>query len=192
MIYLKKFLLLTLALFIAALNFNIFLKPLNLVTGGTQGVTLLLTKLLELSPSLIILLINIITLILSYFTLSKEETKSAIASTFLYPLFVKITSSISFELSKNLLILWSIIAGIICGITGGIIYKLNFSSGGITIINLVIEKYTKIKIALSNFIINSIIILFGIINFGIIKAIYSIIIISIGSYIIHIILKNKV
>ena len=73
-----------------------------------------------------------------------------------------------------------------------IIYKLNFSSGGITIINLVIEKYTKIKIALSNFIINSIIILFGIINFGIIKAIYSIIIISIGSYIIHIILKNKV
>lgn len=192
MIYLKKFLLLTLALFIAALNFNIFLKPLNLVTGGTQGVTLLLTKLLELSPSLIILLINIITLILSYFTLSKDETKSAIASTFLYPLFVKITSSISFELSKNLLILWSIIAGIICGITGGIIYKLNFSSGGITIINLVIEKYTKIKIALSNFIINSIIILFGIINFGIIKAIYSIIIISIGSYIIHIILKNKV
>lgn len=187
----KKYLLLLLWLLLAALNLNLILKPLSLVTGGTQGLAIILNHLLKIKPSTIVLIINVIALIISYFFLSKASTSSAIISTFAYPLFIRLTSfipTITF-LEKHCLIS-SIIAGITCGVTGGFIYKLGFSSGGITIINLLVNKYLKIKIATSNFIINFIIILLGCYYFGFMKTIYSIIVITIGSLIINKVLKK--
>ena len=186
----KKYLLLIICLLFAAINFNLFLKTLNLVTGGTQGLAIVIKYIIKLKPSLIILIINVISLIISFILLKKETTTSAIISTFAYPLLVKITSFIP-ELSfiKKHILISSLIAGTICGTTGGIIYKMNFSSGGITIINLLLKKYFKIKVSISNFIINSLIIIVGAFFFGIIKMIYSIIVISISSLIINIIMK---
>ena len=54
----KKYLFLFLWLFIAALNFNLILKQLNLVTGGTQGLTLLIKHIIDIRPSIIILVIK--------------------------------------------------------------------------------------------------------------------------------------
>lgn len=188
----KKNILLLICLFFAALNFNLILKPLNLVTGGTQGLAIILNHLLKLKPSTIVLIINVIALLISFFFLTKANTYSAIIATFAYPLFIKITSYIpELPLSSNLTLLFAILAGIICGITGGIIYKLGFSSGGITIINLLVNKYLKIKISLINFIVNTTIIGLGYFYFGLTKAIYSIIVIGVGSLIIYFILRKK-
>ena len=62
----KKYIILIISLFFAALNFNLFLKPLNLVTGGNQGVAIIIKHLTKLKPSFIILIINIIALIICY------------------------------------------------------------------------------------------------------------------------------
>lgn len=189
----KKYILLLISLFFAAINFNLFLKNLNLVTGGTQGLAIVIKYLINLRPSIIILIINIISLILSYIFLKKETTISTVISTFSYPLFVRLTSFIpTFSFIKNHIFLSSTLAGIICGTTGGIIYKLNFSSGGITIFNLLLRKYLNIKVSISNFIVNGIIIIIGCFFFGILKMLYSLIVITISSLIIHLIMyKNK-
>lgn len=188
----KKYLILILSLFIAALNFNLFLKPLNLVTGGNQGIAIIIKHITNLKPSLIILIINIISLIICYIFLRKETTVSLVISSLSYPLFVRLTNKISISIITNIPILTAIIAGIICGITGGLIYKLNFTQGGISIINNLLHKYTKLKISISNFIINSIIMIIGCFYFGFIKLLYSLIVISISSLIINIIMsKNK-
>lgn len=184
-----KYFLLLLALFIAALNFNLILKPLHLVTGGTQGLAIILNHLLKIKPTSIIFLINLTALILSYFFLTPQNTKSAILSSLVYPFFVKITSSISFIPLPD--ILNAIIAGLICGITGGVIYKLGFSSGGTTIINLLLHQYLNFKISFANFIVNTLIIGAGFFFFGLRKTIYSLVVIIIGSFIIKIILKEK-
>ena len=184
-----KYFLLLLALFIAALNFNLILKPLHLVTGGTQGLAIILNHLLKLKPTFLIFFINQTTLILSYFFLTPQNTKSAILSSFAYPFFVKLTSSMpSLPLSD---LLNAIIAGIICGITGGFIYKLGFSSGGTTIINLILHKYLNFKISFANFIVNALIIGLGFFFFGLRKTIYSLLVIIIGSILIKLILKEK-
>lgn len=173
----------------ASLNFNLILKPLKLVTGGTQGVALLINHITNIKPSTIILIMNITALILSYFLLSKKTTKGTVVASIIYPLFVRITNVFDpLDLNIYLLI---ILAGITCGITGGIIYKLGFSAGGISTLNLLINKYLKIKVSISNFIVNTIIILCGLYYFGILKCIYSIIIIAISSIIINIILRKK-
>ena len=90
----KKYLILLLSLFIAAINFNVFLKPLNLVTGGNQGIAIIIKHLTNLKPSLIILIINIISLIISYIFLRKETTLSLVIASLSYPLFIRITHNI--------------------------------------------------------------------------------------------------
>ncbi len=188
----KSVVLLLVCLFFAALNFNLILKPLSLVTGGTQGVAILINHLLHIKPATIVLIINVIAIITSYLLLTKDNTYSALIATFAYPLFIKITSYIPLiNLSENLILLWAFIAGIICGITGGFIYYLGFSSGGISIVNLLVNKFIHIKISLANFIVNGIIIILGYFHFGLMKAIYSIVVIAVSSIIINIILKKR-
>ena len=68
----KKYLLLLIILLIAAINFNLFLKPLKLVTGGTQGLSIIINSFTNVSNSLIILIINIIMLILSFIFYTKH------------------------------------------------------------------------------------------------------------------------
>lgn len=186
----KKYSILVIALLFAALNFNIILKNLNLVTGGTQGIAIIIEKITNLNTSKIIFIINITSLIISLIFLKKETTTSTIISTFAYPIFVKITSYIpTLTIIRKYKFISSIIAGIICGTTGGLIYKMNFSSGGLTIINLLLKKYLKIKVSKSNFIINTLIIIIGTIYIGISKLIYSLIVVTISSITIHSIMK---
>ena len=83
-----KYLYLVIILLVAALNFNLFLKPLKLVTGGTQGLAIILNQIFNIKHSTIILFINILMLILSYLLLSKKATFGTVLATFFYPLFV--------------------------------------------------------------------------------------------------------
>ena len=187
----KNYLLLTLCLLMAALNFNLILKPLELVTGGTQGFALLITNIIKIKPAIVILIINVTTLIISYFYLSKSTTYGTFAASFIYPICVKLISFIpNISYMAHHILLFSIIAGIICGLTGGYIYKLGFSAGGVSTINLIVNKYLKIRVAVSNLIINLLIIVLGCFIFGLAKGFYSIIVITISSIFINIIIKN--
>lgn len=187
----KKYMILIISLFFAALNFNLFLKPLNLVTGGNQGIAIILKHITDIEPSLIVLIINAIALILSFIFLKKETSLSTIIAAFSYPLFLKLTANIPTPTIINIPIITSIIAGIICGLTGGIIYKLNFSQGGISILNNILHHYTNLKISISNFIINTIIIVIGSLYFGFTKLLYSLIVITISSMTINLIMSKK-
>ncbi len=179
----KKYIYLVLILFISSLNFNLILKPLDLVTGGTNGISIILSNLFDIKPSSFILIIDVLMLIISFIFLGKKSSLGSLLSTFVYPLFVRLTSfNINISLPIILLIL---ISGIISGLTCAYIYKLGFTSGGINIISLVLNKKYNTNIAMSNFIINFIIILLGGIKFGIIKLVYSILIVLINSLIIN-------
>ena len=187
----KKHILLLILLFIAALNFNAFLKPLNLVTGGNQGIALIIKHLTKQKPSTIIFIVNMISLIISYTFLKKETTISLVIASISYPIFVRLTNNITLNVITKIPILTSIIAGIICGITGGLIYKMNFNQGGISIFNSLLYKYLNIKISICNFIINTTILIIGSIYFGFIKLLYSLIVVIISSLIINFIMSKK-
>ena len=99
---------------------------------------------------------------------------------------MKLTSFIPIlEVVSSLEFVFVLIAGIICGITGGFIYKLGFSSGGTSTLNLLVSKYFKIRVALANFLINTCIIIGGMFVFGIKKGIYSVIVIVVSSFLIN-------
>ncbi|MBR3660354.1 MAG: YitT family protein [Bacilli bacterium] len=185
----KNYIYLIILLFIAAINFNIFLKPLSLVCGGTQGIAIIINKITKLDYFFIILIINILMFFLSIIFLNKKITISLIISTFIYPIFIRLTNNISY--SFNIFILNIITVGIISGITNGFIYKFGFTSSGISLLGPFINKYTNIKIGTINFIINLIIMILNLIIFGIENVIYSLIVISINSLVINLILYKK-
>ena len=61
-----KYGLLTIALFIAALSFNIFILPLKIVLGGNNGVAVLLEYMFEIKPSVTLTGLSVFFLILIY------------------------------------------------------------------------------------------------------------------------------
>ena len=185
----KKYLKLLLILLIAAINFNIFLKPMKLVTGGTQGLAIIIHELITIPHSTIVLIINLLMLILSYIFLKKETTLGTVLATITYPLFIKLTSFLDLNISTNLLNV--IITGIISGLTNGFIYKLGFTAGGINTIAPIINKYKNIKVGTINLIINIIILLIGCFQFGLKKLLYAIVVIIINSIIINLVMYGK-
>lgn len=188
---------LLIALLVASFVYNLLILPTNLVAGGVGGIAILTNHIYGIDASLMIFLVSLSCLILSYMYLGKERTAGAILATFVYPLFVKLTSlitaNISLDYSDKFLII--IFAGALGGLANGFIYKTGFSNGGLPIISQILYKYKKVPIAKSSFVINAIIILIGGYFLGLTMVMYAIILLFINNIMIDKVLlgvsKNK-
>lgn len=179
----QRYAVLIVCLFLAAISFNLFLSPLKIVTGGSNGISILFQEMLNVSPSIIIFSFSIITLIIGFLVLGNSKTIGAVFSSFLYPVFVDITSDIGslIKIDTSDLLITSIFAGIILGVTSGYIYKVKLSQGGVILISESIARTFKTSISRINFTINAFIVLIGCFVFGIINSLYAIIILFISN-----------
>ena len=172
-----------LSLLLNAAVYNIFLLPLNIVSGGTGGVATITNHIYNINPALMIFILSTACIIISFLFLGRERTMGSIAAAFVFPLLVRITSPINqiFQLPKNDIFIIVIFAGLLSGLANGIMYKTGYSNGGFPIISQVLEKYFKISISKSSFIINIIIIIIGAYFFGTTNAMYAIILLYINN-----------
>lgn len=164
-------------MFLGALNLNYILKPLDLVAGGINGLSIVVTSVFPISPSFFILIFHLVVLVFSFFLLGKQKTISAVYASIIYPLFISISSylpSINFCGYEDKLIL-SIFSGITSGVVSGYICRLNKSPGGIILITQIIDKKMFIPISKSNFIINLGIVSIGLFVFGFNNFLYTLI-----------------
>ena len=91
----SRYFFLTFANIIAAISFNLLVKPINLVSGGSPGLALVLSKICNLSTSSIINIIYVITFILGVMFLDKKSVIGIIYASIIYPLFVNLTDNIT-------------------------------------------------------------------------------------------------
>ena len=194
---LGRYVILILCLFVSAIVFNLFLLPTNLVTGGANGVAILLHNFFDFRPSLVILILSLVMLVLSFLLLGKEKTIGSIVATIIYPIFVDITAPlvVRYHVDTNEMLLLSIIIGVLSGITNGFVYRVGFSNGGLNILNQIFYKYFHISYGKSSFVINGIIVFLGGIYFGFNMVMYAIIVLYINSIIVDRVIlgvsKNK-
>lgn len=181
-----RIILLFTSLIISAILYNIFLLPLELVTGGTNGIATISYYLYYIDPSITILILSLACAIISYMYLGVERTNTTIVATILYPIFIKltslITSKITIDTSDVLLVV--LFAGVISGISNGLLYKTGYSFGGIQSICQILYEKFKISIAKSSLYINMIIVGIGSLFFGITNALYAIIFLYINSIVV--------
>lgn len=193
----RRYLELIIALTISAFLFNLLIEPSNIACGGIAGVAVILKHIYKWSSPISIFVISMILLIFSYMYLGKERTKGTIVASLTYPLLVEITSHITkyVVISTDDMLLISLFIGIIGGFANGMIYKTGFSNGGFQIVSQILYKYFKVKLSLSTFIINAIIVIIGGYFFGITMVMYAIIVLFIQSIIIDRVIlgvsKNK-
>lgn len=180
-----RILILLIALFITAIYYNLFLVPNDLVVGGSGGIAIILNYLFNINNSLSIFIIALLSFIMCYIFLGSEKALSVAISTFIYPIFVSLTSNITnyINVDTSSMLLITIISGILSGITSGLILKVNYSNSGISTICLIVSKKLKKSYGKINFIINSSIVILGGFIFGIDKVIYAIIFLAVDSYI---------
>lgn len=183
---LKRYSYLVLALFVSAICYNLLIYPAKIVAGGTNGLSILIESSFHISPSVFILIFSVVVLIISLLILGVEKTSGAFIATFIYPLFVDLTSGITsiLAVSNSDMLLISLFVGLISGWSSGIIYKMGFSNGGLSLINQMLFEKFNISISKSNFFINMIIVIMGGLYFGIENILYAVIVLFISSMVI--------
>ena len=174
------------SLFLSALVFNLFLYPTNLVTGGMNGVAIIINHIIEIDPAIVIFVGSLLLLGLSYLFLGLDQTAGSVVATIVYPVFVEITEPISklIVIDTSDLILMSILIGVLLGITNGLMYKVGFSNGGLNIISQIFYKYFRISLSKTTMVINLIVVLIGGFYFGFNMVLYALVIIYISSFVI--------
>ena len=183
---------LIICLFFSSIVFNLFLYPIKLVTGGMNGIAIIVNYLIKVSPSIVIFIGSSICLLLSTILLSKEQTIASLLATFIYPFFVSITSPVTkiIAVDTSDLLLSCLIIGISLGISNGFMYKVGFSNGGINIISQIFYKYFKIPLSNTTLIINMIIVVLGGVYFTFTKVLYASFILIISKIVMDRILRK--
>jgi uncharacterized membrane-anchored protein YitT (DUF2179 family) len=171
-----RMIILIVSLTLSAIVYNLFLLPLSLVTGGTSGIATITNYLYDINPALMIFLLLMACIIISLLYLGIEKTMATVLVSILYPLLVQATSFlrgyIDPEVDTLLLVLF---AGVLGGVSNGLIYRIGYNSGGTTVISQILYEKKKISIAKSSFVISTMIVLLGSFFFGTTNALYAVI-----------------
>ncbi|MBP2056913.1 uncharacterized membrane-anchored protein YitT (DUF2179 family) [Lactobacillus colini] len=133
-----KWIIFLIGLEIIAISINFFYGPINIAAGGSTGISILVDAVWGVNRSLIVLIVNIFMLILSWFFLGKKITQNIAIGSLLLPLLMQITPS--FKLTNNYL-LAVIFGGALMGLGVTLLYRINASSGGTTVIPMILKKY---------------------------------------------------
>lgn len=125
-----------------------FIIPHNILMGGTTGISILLSKFLPFETALIVFVLNTVLLIISLFVLGKNFFLKTIVSSVIYPVFLALMQRIPGidELTDDPLIA-VIFAGALLGIASGLVFRVGASTGGTDIINLALQKFFHLPLA---------------------------------------------
>lgn len=183
----KRIAMLIFSLFFSAIVYNLFLLPVNLVTGGSGGIATITNYVYGIDPALMILIVSLICALLSFMYLGTRVTAVTILASIIYPFFVEITEPLVniVKIDYSDMFIITIFAGVLNGIANGLMYKTGYNNGGLPVISQILEKYYKIPIATTSAIINITVVLIGGFFFGWTNVMYAIILIYLNTIIIN-------
>jgi len=129
-----------------AFGFNAFLLPNRIVSGGINGLTIILYETLHLTPSIVLFTVNFVLLVSAFFLLGKEIFFKSILGSFLVPLFVSLLHGVALTHIEP--ILAAIFGGVTVGLGVGLVFLGKGSTGGTALIALIVQKYIPIKLGI--------------------------------------------
>ncbi len=179
----QRFVIIIVGVFLLALNYNLFLRPNDLVIGGTSGLSIVFEDLFGWEPTTFLYGATVVLLILSFIFLGWKRTRTSLIGSILYPIFITLTAPLAEVLSYYVyfdsIVLLILVTSILYGVGNGIIYKVGFDTGGSDIIMRILNKYSHLPEGKSAFVTQIFIILLGGFVFGMNHMIYAIIILII-------------
>lgn len=129
-----------------------FVIPHDIIMGGVTGIGILVEKLwgdvLPIETATVILALNVLLLFFGLFVLGKDFFLKTIASSIIYPVFLAVFQRIPHieELTDDPLVA-VLFAGVLLGISGGLVFRVGASTGGMDIITLALYKWFHLPVA---------------------------------------------
>lgn len=186
--FFKKFFILIIGNFLIACAILFFIRPNALISGGLTGLAVLINQITNTNLSILILLLNFPTFLLSMFFLKKDFTFFSAISVLIISFIVSVLEKVFHGLAlTHDPLLAAIFGGLINGVGGGLMFLFGTSTGGLDIIAAIFKKYFNIQLGNVLMAINLCIISLSGIYHGADKAMYTLILLFISYQVIDMI-----
>lgn len=174
----KKILLVILGSVILGLGTGIFLTPYNIISGGVSGIAIIINHFTSLSIDTMITALTWGFFLLGWVLLGNEFAAKTIVSAIVYPLASMLGSFLQENTMLNLqtivnvdgvdlptvnYLISALVGGVFVGSGCALTYLGGGSTGGVDVITLSVQKYTGIKASVPYLLIDTTIILLGLI-----------------------------
>ena len=125
-----------------------FIIPHDIIMGGTTGIAIIVNRFFKIDTAMLVFIMNVILLVVGLAVIGKKLFVTSIASTFLYPAFLAMFQRIpGIENMTDDTLLASLFAGVLMGLSLGLVMRVGSSTGGMDITNLVLAKLTHRSVA---------------------------------------------
>lgn len=175
--------------FVVAFGVSLFTLPNHILTGGVAGVSVALEPIFHIDTVLMINVLTVSLFILGALLLGKEFALKSITSTICYPIFVTVLSSLVSKLPSDVYImepyLASIYSGVTTGIGLGIVFRANASTGGMDILALILNKFSRLPKGNCVMVIDSLTVLLGIYAHGLSAALIGVMSVFVSGQVIN-------
>ncbi|MEG0275581.1 MAG: YitT family protein [Coprobacillus sp.] len=137
-----------------------FAVPANLIIGGASGLSLIICQVIPLDLATMVFVINMFMLVLGFFVLGKKFAAGTVVSSFLFPFFLALFENMpQLQNITNDMLLSCIYAGIFTGLGVGIVLRLGYSTGGMDVPPIILNKKLGISVAIGMNVLDTVILL---------------------------------
>ena len=179
----KVYIRVVLGIVLLAFSFDLFLAPIKIVVGGTNGLSILVGEILNISPSSLLTFFYLLMIFVNFIFYGLNDTKKLLFCSLLYPIFVNV-----FECLPNIIVLnysnkllHYLMFGILYGIGCGLTFREGYLGGGLDVLKKIISDKLKIPMGKAIFMVDAVLIISGGFIFGLKSIMYAIIILYISS-----------
>ena len=135
---------------VVAFGVAVFAVPSDLIVGGATGLSLIIEQFVSVNYATIVFGINMVMLIIGFLVLGKKFAARTILSSFIFPFFLGLFEAIpQFQHITNDILLSAIYAGIFTGVGLGIVFRLGYSTGGMDVPPIILNKKKGVSVALA-------------------------------------------
>lgn len=158
---------------ITALAFNLFLVPGHIASGGVSGLSIIVQSQFGIEPAYTQWALNIPLFIAGYVLLGRDYSIRSLLGTVVLPFFVFLTRDIPVPTTDPLLA--SLYGGIGVGIGLGIVFRGRGSTGGLSTLAQIIQKYSGLNLSVCVVMMDGIVIVLALFLLTPEKALYALI-----------------
>lgn len=129
---------------ILAVAMNLFLIPHQLAAGGVSGLAVILFHLLNIPIGLTIIVVNIPLFIWAYSLLGPRIVLQSLFGTLFFSAAVELTAFLP-QVTEDIM-LSAVYGGVVMGLGVGLVFRFRGSTGGTTILSLILNKVAGLSI----------------------------------------------
>lgn len=202
--HIKQYMQITLGVILMSLGFYFFFVPMSLNTGGVGGLAIVVNKWINaewFKISYFVYALNIILLIISFFTLGKKFFIRTIFPTILYPSIIflleifKAPNDLIFryfaaDRHTSQLIIATLFGAMLIGLGLGLVFNNNATTGGMDIVQKIAAKYLRVPYSVAIYGTDGLIVLLGLWAFNVENVLYGIIAVFIVGLVVDKIIFN--